>query len=96
MEPDPNENRFNRIEGKLRLLVILSIVQSLVIFALIICMFIKQFMPSTLSLILLAVVLGSFFYSFRSQIPAWFGSASRFVFSQLIESQKSETMKDGK
>lgn len=94
MENDLNEKRFQRIEGKLRLLVVLSIVQSVVIVALVVCLFIKQFMPSTLSLILMLVVLAVFLYAFRSQIPIWFGSTSRFVFSQLFEAQKSDSMKD--
>ena len=94
MDQDPNEQRFRRIESKLRLLVLLSIAQSLVILALAACLFIKQFMPTTLSLILMILVLASFLYAFRSQIPAWFGNASRFVFSQMLEAQKSDSMKD--
>lgn len=94
MENNPNEKRFQRIEGKLRLLVLLSLVQSVVIIALIVCLFIKQFMPSTLSLMLILVVSAVFLYVFRSQIPVWFGSASRFVFSQLFEAQESDSMKD--
>ena len=96
MENDPNEKRFKRIEGKLRLLVMLSIVQSVVIVALVICLFIKQFMPSTLSLLLMLVVLAVLLYAFRSQIPLWFGTASRFVFSQLFDAQKSDSMKDSR
>jgi hypothetical protein len=94
MENDLNEQRFSRIESKLRLLVMLSIIQSITIVVLVFCLFIKQFMPTTLSLILMTVVLAVFFYAFRSQIPSWFGAASRFVFSQLFEAQKSNSMKD--
>jgi hypothetical protein len=94
MDNDPNETRFKRIENKLRLLVVLSIAQSVLIIALVVCLFIRQFMPTTLTLILIFVVLAVFLFAFRSQIPSWFGSTSRFVFAQLFEAQKSDSMKD--
>ena len=90
---DPNEQRFKRIESKLRLLVILAIVQTVVIGLLIGCLLLKQFMPSTLTLILAIVGLGVFAYLFRRQIPAWFGNASRLFFSQMFAAQKSESLK---
>jgi hypothetical protein len=91
---DPNETRFKHIEGKLRLLIVLSIVQSLVIAFLIVCLFVKQFMPSTSSVILLLVAIAVFLYVFRNQVPTWIGNASRFVFSRLFDAQKTESMKD--
>lgn len=94
MENEPNEKRFKRIESKLRLLVALSVAQSVVIIALAICMFVQQFMPTTPTLLLMMVALAIFVYFFRSQIPSWFGSSSRFVFTQLFEAQKSDSMKD--
>ena len=94
MENDLNEKRFKRIESKLQLLVALSIAQSVVIIALAICLFVQQFMPTTPTLLLMVVALAVFIYFFRSQIPAWFGSSSRFVFSHLFEAQKSDSMKD--
>jgi uncharacterized membrane protein YccC len=93
MDNDPHETKFNRIEAKLRILVILSIVQTIVIALLVACLFIKQFMPSTLTLMLLVAGVGVFVYLFRSQIPAWFGGASRFFFAQLFAAQKSESFK---
>lgn len=96
MKNDPNESRFRRIESKLRLLIGLSIVQSVVIAVLAACLFMKQFMPSTLSLVLVLVGMAIFLYVFRTQIPAWFGNASRFVFAQLFEAQKSDSMKDSR
>ncbi len=90
---DPNEQRFKRIESKLRLLVILAIVQTLVICLLIGCLLLKQFMPSTLTLILVFVGIGVLAYLFRGQIPTWFGNASRLFFSQMFAAQKSESLK---
>lgn len=96
MKNEPNETRFKRIESKLRLLVLLSVAQSAVIVALVVCLFVKQFMPTTLSLMLMLVVMAVLVYAFRNQIPAWFGKTTRFVFSQLTQAQESDSMKNNR
>ena len=95
MEKDPHEKRLQRIEGKLRLLVVLSIIQSSVIAFLVVCLFLRQFLPSTPSIIMLLAAIAVFFYLFRAQIPSWFGSTSRFVFSQLFAATETD-IKDAK
>ncbi len=90
---DPDELRFKRIEAKLRLLVILACVQIVVIILLIGCLLVKQFMPSTVTLIILLVAIAAFFYVFRRQVPTWFGSASRLFFSQMFDAQKTDSIK---
>ena len=94
MDNNSNEKRFKYIEAKLRLLILLSIVQSLVIVFLVVCLFLRQFMPSTSSIVLLLIAIAVFLYLFRKQVPTWIGNASRFVFSRLIEVQESESIKD--
>lgn len=94
MDHDSNETRLKRIESKLRLLVVLAVVQSIVIALLVVSLFIQQFMPSTPTLILLLIVLAVLGYVFRKQIPSWFGRISRLCFSQLVAAQKSDSMKD--
>ena len=96
MAIDPNESRFKRIEGKLRLLIVLASVQSIVIGLLVASLLIKQFMPSTLTMVLFIAAVAGFVYFFRAQIPTWFGSASRFVFAQVFAGQKTDSMKPDK
>lgn len=94
MEKAPHDNRFSRIERKLSLLLVISIVQTVVIGLLVIGLFIRQFMPGTLTLILMAAAVAVFLFAFRSQIPSWFGNSSRFVFSKLGEAKKSDSIKE--
>ena len=95
MEKDPiNDDRFKKIERKLTLLFGLAIAQLAVLLFLTICLVIKQFMPSTFSMILFFVVLAAFLYFFRAQIPGWFGNASRIIFAQIFAAQKNNSMKD--
>ena len=99
MESDPNEERLNeerfaRLEKKLNLLTLLTIGQACLLAVLIVCLIIDQFMPSTLTLILMLIALGVFAYFFRSQIPGWFARLSRFVFAQMFAAQKSDSIKD--
>ena len=94
MENNPIDERLKRVEKKLRLLFVLAIVQTLVIALLVVCLFVGQFMPSTLTSIVLLAALATFLYVFRSQIPVWFGNASRLFFSQVFEVHKSDSMKE--
>ncbi|MFK7770224.1 MAG: hypothetical protein AB8B55_23640 [Mariniblastus sp.] len=99
MENDPEkfsttDARLKRIERKLNLLFGLAVAQLIVIVFLAICLVIKQFMPSTFSLVLFSLALAGFGYFFRGQIPSWFGNGSRLIFSQLFAAQKSESIKD--
>ncbi len=95
MENDPNNDaRFKRIERKLTLLFGLAIVQLALLVFLAVCLVIKQFMPSTFSMILLLAAVAGFMYFFRAQIPSWFGSGSRFIFAQIFAAQKSQSIKD--
>jgi hypothetical protein len=96
MTNEPNDERLQRIEAKLRLLVVLAIVQTSAIAILITSMLANQFMPSIPTLILVSAIIGASLYVFRSKIPLWFGSISRFVFSHLLTTKKNDTSNDSK
>ena len=92
--PDPNEERFKRIERKLSLLVILSGVQLLMLTLIGIGFLMNEFLPSTLTLVLLTIIVVGGLFLFRKQIPSWFGSFSRYVFARMLSAQKPGTTKD--
>lgn len=92
MEQDRYENRFRRIERKLNLLLGIAAIQLVVMLFIVV----KLFLPSTFTLVLILIFLAVFLFVFRNQIPSWFGSASRYLFSQLVSAQKSDSMKDMK
>ena len=94
MESDPNEKRFAKLEKKLNFLVALTIGQAVLLAVLVLCLIIDQFMPSTLTVIVMLAAAGAFLYFFRAQIPGWFGRLSRFAFAQMFASQKSNSIKD--
>ena len=94
MENDPSEKRFARLEKKLNLLMTLVIGQAVLLAVLVVCLIIDQFMPSTLTLIMMLVAVAVFAYFFRGQIPGWFARLSRFVFAQIFAAQKSDSIKD--
>ncbi len=94
MEFDPNEKKLDRLEKKLNLLMTLVIGQAVLLAVLIFCLIVDQFMPSTLTLIMMLVATGVFAYFFRNQIPGWFARLSRFVFAQMFAAQKSDSFKD--
>jgi hypothetical protein len=91
---DPNQERFQRIERKLSLLLTIAIAQSVVILLLVVGMFVSRFLASTMPMIIFLVVTIGFLVLFRKQLPGWFGSVSRFVFSKLLSAQKPNSMKD--
>ena len=94
METDPNEKRFARLEKKINFLTVLMSGQAILLGVLVVCLIIQQFIPSTLTMILMLVALGAFCYFFRTQIPGWFGRLSRFAFAQMFAAQKSDSLKD--
>ena len=93
-DTESNEKRFARLEKKLNLLTALTIGQAVLLAVLVVCLIIDQFMPSTLTFIMMLAAVGAFAYFFRSQIPGWFGRLSRFAFAQMFASQKSDSLKD--
>ena len=94
MENDPDEKRFERLEKKINLLTALTIGQAVLLAILVVCLTIQQFMPGTLTTIMMLAAVGAVAYFFRRQIPGWFGRLSRFAFAQMFASQKSDSMKD--
>ncbi|MDG1874315.1 MAG: hypothetical protein P8J27_10420 [Mariniblastus sp.] len=94
MEQDPHEKRFQSIEKKLNLLVVIGITQAIVLTVLASCLLVNQFLPSTWTMILLLLLTVVFVYFFRKQIPGWLGTAGRFFFSQLFAAQKSDSAKE--
>jgi hypothetical protein len=77
---DSADLRLKKVERKLSLLIGVSI-----------C----QFLPSTFTLVLFAALAILFVFVFHKQIPGWIGNLSRYVFAQMIDSQKSDSMKGG-
>jgi len=94
METDPNEKRFASLEKKINFLTALMTGQVILLGVLVVCLIIQQFIPSTLTMILMLVAVGSSCYFFRARIPGWFGRLSRFAFAQIFAAQKSESVKD--
>jgi hypothetical protein len=90
MKYDPHESRFRRIERKLNLLVSLTFIQLLIVLIILV----NLFLPSTFTLVLILLSVATLIFVFRNQIPYWFGSFSRYIFSQLFSAQKSDSMKD--
>lgn len=91
---DPNEERFQRIERKLNLLVTIAITQSVVLVLLIIGMLLSRMLSSAMPMLLFFLILTGFIVLFRKQLPGWFGSASRFLFAKMLGAQKDHSMKD--
>ena len=94
METDQNEKRLARLEKKINFLTAVMTGQAILLGVLVVCLIIQQFIPSTLTMILMLVAVGAFCYFFRAQIPGWFGRLSRFTFAQLFAAQKSDSLKD--
>jgi len=91
---DSTAQRLARLEKRINLLVGITIVQAIILTIFIVCLVVRQFMPSTLSLILMLIALAGFLYFFRARVPGWIGNFSRFVFAQMFAAQKSDSMKD--
>ena len=94
MQDPSQENRLKRVEFKLNLVIGLCLFQTLLL-AMIITATAVSKMTYYLTLITLLLVIGGGAYIFRSQIPSWFGSASRMFFASLLTPKSDSQKKDG-
>ncbi|MEM7784127.1 MAG: hypothetical protein AAF939_05375 [Planctomycetota bacterium] len=84
-----NDERIARIERRISLILVISVVQTVAVVALCVCLLVNKFLASTLPTVLVLVVIALLAYFFRKQIPGWFGSLSRYLFSKMLDSQKT-------
>jgi Flp pilus assembly protein TadB len=88
---DSADLRLKKVERKLSLLIGVSICQCVLLAVIAV----GYFLPSTFTLVLFAALAILFVFVFHKQIPGWIGNLSRYVFAQMIDSQKSDSMKGG-
>ena len=94
MEDQKLEQRLQRIERRLQLLIVLSAIQAILLVVLVIWSLAINLMPSTLTLLILLIALGVAGYLFRHQIPRWLGNLSRMAFAQMLSTQEPDSFKD--
>lgn len=93
MANESDDSRLEKIDQKLRILVVLAVCQAVITGLIFIYLVLENFIPSNSTFLLFLMGLGVFFYVFRSRIPGWFGNLSRFIFANLFEMTKSESIK---
>lgn len=93
MANESDDSRLEKIDQKLRILVVLAVCQAVVTGLIFIYLVLENFIPSNSTFLLFLMGLGVFFYVFRSRVPGWFGNLSRFIFANLFEMTKSESIK---
>ena len=91
---DKTEERFKRIERKLTILLAIAVVQAVLLALLCVSIVLSKLWASIFPTVLILVLLGAFLWIFRKQVPGWFGSASRWAFSRLLNAQKPGATKD--
>ena len=74
------DRRLNRIERKLKLLILLGFTQTVILVLLLLGSFLPNLFVYVQFLLILGVLIG-LAYFFRNQIPGWVGDASRLLFS---------------
>lgn len=94
MANQSDDSRLEKIDQKLRVLVVLAACQAGVTGLMFVYLVLENFIPSNSTLLLFLIGLGVFLYLFRSRIPRWFGNLSRFIFANLLEMRKSDSVKD--
>ena len=92
MDKNPIESRLKTIEWRLNILIGVSIVQVVLLSVIAI----GYFFPSAFTLISMCILLVIFLFAFHKQIPNWLGSFTRYLFSQLLDSQKTDSAKEMK
>ena len=93
MTNESEDSRIEKIDQKLRILIVLAVCQAVVTGLIFIYLVLENFIPSNSTFLLFLMGLGVFFYVFRSRVPGWFGNLSRFIFANLFEMTKSESIK---
>jgi uncharacterized membrane protein len=93
MANESDDTRLEKIDQKLRILVVLAVCQAVITGLMFVYLVLENFIPSNSTFFLLLIGLGIFSYLFRSRIPSWFGSLSRFIFANLFEMRKSDSIK---
>lgn len=88
------EQKLKRIERRVNLLVVLGIAQSILLSFIAFATVVEQLVPSTLTIILFIIALAAAIYFLRGFIPGWFGSLSRFFFSQMLDPKADSMKKD--
>ena len=94
MDDSELQQRLNRLERRLQLLVSLAVAQTSLIVFLILWMIASSLVPNTPTLILMAVALVVVAYLLRHRIPGWLGKLTRLFFAQLMSSQEADVAKD--
>ena len=89
-DADQASLRLKKVERKLNLLIGVSIFQCVLLAVIAV----GYFLPSTFTLVLFAALAILFVFVFHKQIPGWTGSLSRYLFAQMLDSQKTDSMKD--
>lgn len=92
--PDDNQHRITAVEQKIKLLVTLGIVQTILLAVIVVLLLMDQLLPDWSTLILLLLIAGVLGYVFRKQLPSILGQVSRFVFARLSPTQKNGSNKD--
>lgn len=93
MANESDDSKLEKIDQKLRILVLLAVCQAGITGLLFVYLVLENFIPSNSTLLLLSIGLCIFAYLFRSRIPGWFGNVSRFIFANLFEMRKSDSIK---
>jgi uncharacterized membrane protein len=93
MADENDETKLEKIDRKIRILIVLAVCQTAITSLLFIYLVLENFIPTNSTLLLLFLGLGIFLYLFRGRIPRWFGNSSRFIFANLFELRKSDSIK---
>ena len=93
MANERDDSRLEKIDQKLRILVVLAVCQAGITGLMFIYLVLENFILSNSSLLLFFMGLYIFLYLFRRRIPGWFGNLSRFIFANLFEMRKSDSIK---
>ena len=91
---DEDRQSIEVIERKIKILVMLGIVQTSLLAVIIVMLLINQVLPSWSTLVMFALLAGVLCYVFRKQLPGILGQASRFVFAHLSSPRKNGSTKD--